>query len=187
MVDITVSRNLHSPMFTKDGVHLSLPDNTTPGSVITQLKATDNDRQVMCPIYHLFKIIYYSVTKSPPHFSLLLLMLQLFFLTLFFFSFFLSLLLFVYFVCSYFIFLLYDILQAPNNEIEYRINGDVEAQTFFYINPVSGDITLVKSLLQYQHRTMKVFCLYTESLLIIVQFSYFVSHIFKISFCIFIS
>ena len=38
--------------------------------------------------------------------------------------------------------------EAPNNEIEFEIDPEGEARTYFYINPESGEITVLKSILE---------------------------------------
>ena len=44
----------------------------------------------------------------------------------------------------------YFLLQAPNNVIAYEIVGENEASKYFYINPSTGDITLLQSVAEYQ-------------------------------------
>ena len=46
--------------------------------------------------------------------------------------------------------------QSPNNDIMYEIIGDDDSPDFFYINPNSGAITLLKSVLETDRNIYRV-------------------------------
>ena len=49
-----------------------------------------------------------------------------------------------------------NILQAPNNVIRYVITGDGESAKYFYINPATGEISLLQSVLETQQTVFRV-------------------------------
>ena len=51
---------------------------------------------------------------------------------------------------------LLTVLQAPNNAIEFEIIGDEDAGDYFYINPTSGAISLLQSVLETNKNIYRV-------------------------------
>ncbi len=45
-MEITVTRNLNAPKFTKSSFRTQIDDNTAPGTNVATVKATDSDREV---------------------------------------------------------------------------------------------------------------------------------------------
>ena len=46
--------------------------------------------------------------------------------------------------------------QAPNNVVTYAIIGEGEAPNYFYINPTTGDITLLQSVASFEGQRQRV-------------------------------